>query len=294
MARILAISSQVARGSIGLSAVLPALQGLGHEVIALPTILLSNHPGHAKFAGEQVSPNLLQRMLDALEGNGWLSGIDAILTGYLPSSEHVALARGTIERLRSKRAGLLYLCDPVIGDDPKGLYIDRLAADAIRRDLVPLAGALTPNRFELSFITGREISTHEAALEALEALGRATLVIAKSLPGGVAAELVNAAAVGGVPLALARVNRRPIAQHGTGDLMAALILAALVEGREATAALAIATAILDRTLAASLGRDELFLGDLPRSLNEGAPWQLESPDGALDGSGWDMDQGSTS
>lgn len=291
MARILAISSQVAHGAIGLSAALPALQGLGHEVIALPTILLSNHPGHARFAGERVSPDLLRRMLDALDANGWLEGIDAVLTGYLPSVEHVTVAREAVERLTSRRAGLLYLCDPVLGDEPKGLYIEKAAADAMLAQLVPLAGVLTPNRFELSFVTGRLIDSTEAALEALEALGRTTLVVAKSLPGANAAELVNAVAVGGVPLALARVNRRPIAQHGTGDLLAALVLAALVDGREATATLALATSILDRTLAQSLDRDELSLGALPRSLDAVEPWQLDKPDGALDSSSWSMDTG---
>ena len=79
MGRVLAISSQVARGHVGLSAIVPALQALGHEVIALPTILLSNHPGHPRFAGERVAPDLLRRMFDALESNRWLGEIDAVL-----------------------------------------------------------------------------------------------------------------------------------------------------------------------------------------------------------------------
>jgi len=44
--RILCISSQVAYGPVGNTAAVPALQAMGHEVLALPTILLSNHPGH--------------------------------------------------------------------------------------------------------------------------------------------------------------------------------------------------------------------------------------------------------
>ena len=84
MPRVLAISSQVARGHVGLGAVVPVLQALGHDVIALPTVLLSNHPGHAHAAGECVGPDQLRRMLDALGANGWLGEIDAVLTGYLP------------------------------------------------------------------------------------------------------------------------------------------------------------------------------------------------------------------
>src|SRR5688572_27846842 len=66
MARVLALSSQVARGHVGLSAVVPALQRLGHEVWPLPTILLSNHPGHAHAAGLRVDPAALEEMVDAL------------------------------------------------------------------------------------------------------------------------------------------------------------------------------------------------------------------------------------
>ena len=42
MARILAISSHVVRGHVGLAASVPALQWLGHEVWALPTVILAS------------------------------------------------------------------------------------------------------------------------------------------------------------------------------------------------------------------------------------------------------------
>ena len=99
MARIMVISSQVARGHVGLSAIVPACQALGHEVIALPTILLSNHPGHPHASGERIAPAALERMLDALDANSWLSDIDAVLTGYLPSAEHVQFAVEAVTRV---------------------------------------------------------------------------------------------------------------------------------------------------------------------------------------------------
>jgi pyridoxine kinase len=45
MARILSISSQTVFSPVGNSAAVPAMQELGHEVLAIPTTLLSNHPG---------------------------------------------------------------------------------------------------------------------------------------------------------------------------------------------------------------------------------------------------------
>lgn len=271
MARILAISSQVARGHVGLSAIVPALQALGHEVIALPTVLLSNHPGHAHAAGERVAPALLGRMLDALEANGWLRGIDALITGYLPSVEHVAFAQEAVERVR-RQSPVRYVCDPVLGDDPKGLYIGRDAAEAIRAHLVPRALFVTPNRFELSFIGGIDVRSPEDALRAIRKGGLHHFVLAKSLPGTSPNELVNLIAFEGVECYRAIVPRRLGVPNGTGDLMSALVAICRDDlGR--------ITAVLDQVIGASAGRDELELRALPRDLAAVERWPvMRNPD----------------
>ena len=135
MARILAISSLVAHGHVGLSAIVPALNRLGHEVIALPTVLLSNHPRHAQCAFQAVAPAKLNEMLDALDGNSWLRETHAILTGYLPSAAHVRFAASAAARVSARQPQAEFFCDPVMGDDPNGLYIDEDAARAIRDEL---------------------------------------------------------------------------------------------------------------------------------------------------------------
>jgi pyridoxine kinase len=124
MARIMVISSRVAMGHVGLSIIVPALQALGHAVLEIPTILLSNHPGHAHVAGTRIDPQTLTAMVSALAANGWLTGLDAVLTGYLPTPAHVDFAAATVARLRALNGArpVVYLCDPVLGDDPKGLY----------------------------------------------------------------------------------------------------------------------------------------------------------------------------
>ena len=50
MATVLAISSHVTRGSVGLAATVPALQWLDHEVWAVPTGLLASRPGPGRLA----------------------------------------------------------------------------------------------------------------------------------------------------------------------------------------------------------------------------------------------------
>jgi pyridoxine kinase len=131
MGTILAISSQVARGHVGLAAAVPALHALGHEVIALPTVLLSNHPGHGAVAGQRIDPVLLGQMLATLDAHGWLARVDAVLSGYLPTPGHVAVVEDAIARVRARNPAAAYFCDPVLGDDPKGLYIAEDAARAL-------------------------------------------------------------------------------------------------------------------------------------------------------------------
>jgi pyridoxine kinase len=266
MARVLAISSQVARGAIGLSASVPVLQALGHEVIALPTVLLSNHPGHARFAGERIGPDLLRRMLDALDDNGWLGEVDAVLTGYLPSPEHVDIACEAVTRVRRRRPDALAHCDPVLGDEPKGLYIAETAAGAIRDRLVPLADVVKLNRFELGWLTGAapvDIASVSDAARRFEAgTVIVTSVTVESVP-----RLYNVA-VSAAETWVASVVLRGRVPHGTGDAFGGLLLGYMLAGEDRPLAMARATAAVDLMLDASLGQDEMTLArTLPHLLS---------------------------
>ncbi|HXF54707.1 MAG TPA: pyridoxal kinase [Hyphomicrobiaceae bacterium] len=269
---MLAISSQVTRGHVGLSATVPALRRLGHEVWALPTIVLSNHPGHKHSAGTRIQAAALQRMVDALDRNGWLGEIDAVLTGYLPSVSHVAFAAQALVRIKARRPDITYLCDPVMGDEPKGLYIEAGAAAAIRDVLVPRADIATPNRFELSFLACAPIEDGASAARASAALGVAS-VLTKSLPGRLHAERINLMA-SPKGTYLTRVPLREKVPHGVGDLMAGLLLGHLLNGASPGEALAKATAAVDAALEASGGADELKLADWD-AVSEGPGWPIE-------------------
>jgi len=258
MAHVLAISSQVASGHVGLSAIAPALHSLGHEVTALPTIVLSNHPGHPHCAGIRTNPADLDAMLDALEANGRLDHVDTILTGYLPTPAHVAFARRAVERTRRHSPGARYVCDPILGDDPKGLYIVEETATAIRDRLVPLADVIVPNRFELAWLSGQTVTTLDETITAARSLATPE-VLATSIPcertapaPSLATVLINA------DTARATVAKKCTAvPHGTGDLLAGLYAAEPDLGR--------VSAHVAHVIAKSLGRPELELVSAARS-----------------------------
>lgn len=259
MQRVLVMSSYVTHGAVGLQATLPPLQRPGLDIIALPTILLSSHPGYARFAGAPVAPELLDAMTAALDANGWLAGVGAILTGYLPSAEHVAWARRTVDRVRTLNAKVGYVCDPVLGDDPGGLYVSLAAAEAVRDDLVPVAGIITPNRFELSWLSGIDVTDPKSAVAAARALG-CTRTAATSIPD--ADETLANLLITPSVIWKCSVTQMPDVPHGTGDLFAGLLLASLLDADPDDAALAHATGGVAYALNCGGGAQDLALSGL--------------------------------
>jgi pyridoxine kinase len=218
-------------------------------------VVLSNHVGYAHVGGTRIDPGAVERLVDALDQNGWLSEVDAVLSGYLPSAEHVHVAANLIRRIKSDRE-VLYLCDPILGDHPKGLYLDVHAATAIRNELVGLADILTPNLFELGWLGGGT-ARNLAELEAVaQNLGRHTIVVT-SAPAreGLLANIL----IGSEARAVCEVTEHSHVPHGTGDLFAALFLGHLLGGEREIGALGRAAAGVEKAVLASIGSDELSL-----------------------------------
>jgi len=239
------------------------------HVLPVPTIVLTSHPGISPHAIQRIAPDKLDEMLGALAANGWLDRLDAVQTGYLPSAAHVAVAAKWARRLRGE--GALYVCDPIIGDAPAGLYVPEESARAIAEELLPLADVATPNRFELGWFAGAEIADVAGALAAARALP-AESVLATSCPAEGKPERIpksgnrfsdqNARQKNGrlsnVLVAEAGAWRTEVGAHerlipGAGDFFAALWLARVLGGESWQSALALATAGTEAAIAASGG-----------------------------------------
>lgn len=272
MSIVLCLSSQVARGYVGGSATRIALGRMGHECWLLPTVILSNHPGHVRFAGEQVPPGRLRAMVEALEANGWLGEVDAVMTGYMPSIEHVALAASTVEMVRQSNSDLIYLCDPILGDDPGGLYIDEEIAGAMRDELIPRSQIATPNRFELEWLRGKSAKRVKTATPSAKALGPDTVLVT-SLTGEEPKTLVNLL-VDKKGAFITSVPKRKDVPRGPGDLMASLFLGGVLNDSSAQDALGSATASVEAALDASKGADELQLFATTEWV-DADPWPVE-------------------
>src|SRR5262245_56822183 len=115
MATVLAISSHVARGHVGLAATVPALQWLGHEVLALPTVLLASRPGLGHLVRHDVPPPDLGAMLAGLEKDGCWPSLDTVFTGYFPSPASVRAAAQAIAGVKQANPCALVFVDPILG-----------------------------------------------------------------------------------------------------------------------------------------------------------------------------------
>lgn len=246
----LILSSYVAADRIGGGAQHLALSACGVDPILLPTVLFGRSPAKGG-RGRAVEPELLQDLLDGVEAAGVFQNLDLVLTGHFSSPYQVMLACQTIRRVRATSPAAIVVVDPILGDAPKGLYVRPEVARELAQDLVPLADWITPNVWELSHLTGREITDAADAVEAVRALGRPALVTSVPAgPGEIA--MVCSEPAGSTLFAHAR---REAAPNGTGDLVAAVFGAALAQGlsgpeaaRRATGAVAMALEAPDSLL----------------------------------------------
>lgn len=261
MPRALLLSSLVAQGRIGLRANVAPLEASGVDTITLPTIVLSNHPAMAVYAGVTIEPETLTGMIGALEANGALYDLDIVFSGYLPTHGHVEVARVLADAARRHSPKCLYVCDPVMGDDPAGLYMPPDVATGIRDLLIPMADLITPNRFELQWLSGLEVRDADSAIRASRKVGCPTTV-ATSIPDG-SRHLVNVLTSERPPqTAISRTETLAFARSGTGDVFAGLLLSKMAAGAPVSAALGFATAGVAYALRHSEGSVDLQLSGI--------------------------------
>jgi pyridoxine kinase len=189
-----------------------------------------------------------------------------VLSGYLGGAEQAAVVADAVRRVRRANPKALYLMDPVFGDD-SGAYGAAGVAEAMARELLPLADIVTPNRFELASLASRRIASVADAVDAARTLGVAEVIVTsvEVPPGqiGTVAVTREGAWLAAAPL----LSKVP---NGSGDLLAALYLATRLQGLGPPAALARASSSVDCVLRASAAAhaDELMLIERQRDLVE--------------------------
>jgi hydroxymethylpyrimidine/phosphomethylpyrimidine kinase len=174
-------------------------------------------------------------------------GARAAKTGALGSA---AITAAVAAELRQRPVGALVV-DPVLVSKHGHSLCDDDVVSALRRELLPLATVVTPNRFEAARLSGIEVDGGPAAARAGRALlgcgARAVLV--KDVPGLDGDLLVDA---DGERL-FARPRIDTVHRHGSGCTASAAIAARLAHGDTVAAAVVFARDYLVRALASAPG-----------------------------------------
>ena len=81
-----------------------------------------------------------------------------MLSGYQGGEDVGAVILDAVELVKSRNPAAVYCCDPVMGDVGRGFYVrpGHPRADARHAWCRPRR-SITPNQFELEFLTGRSI-----------------------------------------------------------------------------------------------------------------------------------------
>lgn len=264
---VISIQSQVVHGHVGNSAAAYAMQAEGVNVAAVPTTLLSNHPRYPTLRGRVLDAELVADLLRGVEERDLVDEAVVLVTGYLGSPDNAAVIADFVERALMRNSKLVYLCDPVIGDDGR-IYVAEGILDVLRHRLLPAASLITPNQFELELLSGVRIADAQglrAACAAIAGQGRIDVVATGcSLADTPEGQVETILCADGL-LSRFATPRLPIRPYGTGDLLTGLIAAHLAKGVaiEAAVRLVVETifAVLVRTQEA--GTAEMRLVPLP-------------------------------
>ncbi len=252
MKTALVISSFVAASHVGATASAFCLRRLGIQTHILPTTLLGRHPGWGVPGGGAVDATMLADMWDGVAAQN--IAFDAVMTGYMANPEHTYLAARIIQAVRRKNPSAYILVDPVMGDNDR-LYVDANIASAIGSELIPMADIITPNVWELGYLTKSKPQTLAAITEAAKSLSPDVLVTSVPVNHHIGALLQSGPDAGFV-----QHKKFEAVPHGGGDALAGTFLAHILHGASPGEALAKSTAAVFDMLSAAVQHD---MGELP-------------------------------
>lgn len=228
--RIAAVHDLCGYGKCSLGVAIPVLSSAGCDVCPVPTGLFSSHTAFPGWYMHDTT-DILEDYLAAWRGID--VEIDAIYSGFLGAPEQVEVIRN----LYASYPQALRVVDPVMADHGKvyPTYTPELCR--AMAELACEADILTPNLTEAAIILdeqwqGTSISDDEARriVAALAEKG-AKHVILKGIQRE--SESVVRNFVGGRNMETVEVNNAylPFMLHGTGDVYASCLLAAVMAGR---------------------------------------------------------------
>ena len=198
---------------------------------------------HGVFSIESFSPRFVSRQIDAVFSD---LAPAAVKIGMLWSAGTVRTVARGLRRFRAQNVVL----DPVLVSSSGAILLSSTGLRALRRDLLPLADLVTPNRDEAAALSGFGIRTERDVRRAARRIGelgaRAVLVTGGDAPGDRVRDLLwNGRA-------FRTFEHRRIATgatHGSGCSLSAAVAANLARGDDLETSVSRAIRYVTRSIA---------------------------------------------
>jgi pyridoxine kinase len=181
-----------------------------------------------------------------------------------------------VSRVRQSRADAAYCCDPVMGDVGTGFYVRPGIPEFMRERAVPAATLVTPNQFELEYLTDTKVTDLDSVLSATDkvrAMGPSVVLVTSLRRNDGPSDRIEMVAATGEGAWLLSSPLLPVDVNGAGDATAALFLAHWLTDQSIETALSKTAesiySVLERTLSAGTREIQLIaaqdaIADPPR------------------------------
>jgi pyridoxine kinase len=238
--RVVAVHDISGFGKCSLTVALPIISAAGIETTVLPTAVLSTHTGGITGFTYRDLTEDIQAIADHWKSLGLQ--FDAIYTGFIGSFAQLDLLARFFDDFRTKDN--LILVDPVMGDNG-ALYTVFTPEFAVgMRKLCAKADIIVPNFTEAALLVGEPYNPGpydktyvEGLLKKLAALGPGKVVLTGVFFGDDADDADDADELGAATydaatdeIAYSFAKRIPGFFHGTGDVFASALTAAILNG----------------------------------------------------------------
>jgi pyridoxine kinase len=237
---LLSIQSHVAYGHVGNAAATFPLQRLGAEVWPVHTVQFSNHTGYGAWRGQVFGADLIRDVMAGIEERGVLPKCDGVLSGYMGDAAIGEAILGAAAKVKAANANAQYCCDPVIGDVGRGVFVRPGIPEFMRGKAVPEADVITPNQFELDYLSGLKTTALSDALKAVKRLhnvGPKTILVTSLHVEDTPKDSIDLIASGPDGIFRLRTPLLDISVNGAGDAIAALFFFHLLKTKSSAEAL---------------------------------------------------------
>jgi len=242
--KVLSIQSAVAYGHVGNSAAVFPLQRIGVEVMPVYTVNFSNHTGYGAWRGPLIDPDDVRAVITGIEERGAFPQVDVVLSGYQGGEGIADVILDAVARVKAANPSAIYACDPVMGNAKSGCFVAPAIPVLLRDRVVPAADLITPNQFELGYLTDTEPDTLESTLESVDlirATGPRTVLVTSVERPDREEGTIEMLAVDDAGAWIVQTPLLPMKANGSGDVTAALFTAHYRRTGDAADALARAT-----------------------------------------------------